>query len=74
MSTNRIPEGTVNLSLNICSMERVVLGRVAADHGESIGAVVRRCVLLGLSRLDPMAASEISDARKSRTSHSAQEQ
>lgn len=63
--TNSIGTGTRNISLNVPTDERALLGRVAFRTGaNSVGAFIRRCVAEQLEREDPASAAELRQIRR----------
>jgi hypothetical protein len=56
----------VNLSLNMATAERAILGQLAFDHDESIGRLVKRALLRGLEAEAPEAAARIRECRRQR--------
>ena len=58
--THDIPAWSANLSVNIPRDERDLLGRLATERGErSVGAFVKRLVLLGLDSEDAAGAAKV---------------
>jgi hypothetical protein len=66
LMTHAIPLGTSNLSLNLLSEERAILGRLAFQSDESIGGFIRRRLIAALELDHPAEATALREARRQR--------
>lgn len=64
--TNRIGNGTTNVSINLLHEERQILGRVATDADESISRFVRKLIITAIERRTPTMGQTLRAARERR--------
>ena len=64
--THPIGAGTVNVSLNLLRAERMLLGKLAAEHDRSLGHYIRELAVEALQRRDPVTARELVEQRRRR--------
>jgi hypothetical protein len=62
--SHQIGTGTVNLSVNLPTDERAILGRLAFVRGESIGQFVRKLLLNGLAMESLTEAERVIEIRR----------